>query len=258
MRRQMGAALAVGAMLAVAIGGTARASGETPEWWECVKAKGVGTLDKGCAGEGGKGGYIARPAPGGAAFRGHGLFTMGNVQCASGIEATEEPPNLLIGVAIRFSSCHRRSNTKYHCQAQEEKGGPKEPRFESEPLSGELGYISRSPLRVGLRLVNAAEPGGGITPRIYCIGPADHFRFAGSLVGEVGGVVNVAGKKGTLDYVPIEDPGHPLTWVDPPLEGEELGLFRQQPEVSEESWGPGVETAAEATVRIQGAQMIKA
>ena len=69
-----------------------------------------------------------------------------------------------------------------------------------------------------------------------------HFRFAGSLVGEVGGVVNVAGKKGSLDYVPVEDPGHPDNLVNAPLEGEELGLFRQQGEIGRRNLGPGVKT----------------
>ena len=167
---KLGLGILVVLAVLVASSATASASG-TPEWFECIKAKGVGTFEKGCAVEGGKGGYIAQPDPGGTKFRAHGAVTLGAMECSSAVEGTEEPPNLLVGVRIQFGACHRKSNTKDHCEEQAEKEGPKEATFESEALSGELGYISHSPLRVGLKL-EPVEEGAAITPRLYCIGPA--------------------------------------------------------------------------------------
>jgi hypothetical protein len=255
VRRQLVAALALTGLLALAGASTAAAQ-TTPEWFECLKEKGVGTLEKGCAGEGGKGGYVAQPGTGTGTLtisgKGHVVLRgVPTLECAHfKITGQKQMPNLLTGVTLTFTLCHRAVNAKYHCEGQEE-GGPKEKGvIESEPLAGEVGYISRTPVQLGLKLSNAAEPGGLILPRIYCIGPPAHYTLSGSFVGEIGGVVNEAGKRGRLHYVPGPYLGESSPLVDPPLEGEEAGGL---------TWG-GAETgphaAIEGEAKLVGEQMI--
>ena len=160
-----------------ALNATAAAAAEgTPEWYECLKVKSGGAYEKGCAKEGGKGGYRATPGVGGGSFEAQGKGTVtlrsngssNTIVCAHfNVSGEKAMPNRLTGVTLTLSVCARSANKKYHCASQEEEGGPKEKALlESETLTGELGYISRSPLKVGLKLSSTSEPGQVVFPRI--------------------------------------------------------------------------------------------
>jgi hypothetical protein len=256
-----------------ALGAVAAQGAGTPEWYECIKAKGVGTYEKGCAKEGGKGGYTARPGVGTGSFviqskgkvvlrAAGGVATMTCAHLA--IRATKVMPSLLTGVSLILTLCGPGTAPRgSSCETQEE-GGPKEAGIvEAEPLAGELGYISRSPLHVGLKLSSAAEPGGVVIPRVICKGMPHHRRWSGSFVGELGGTVNLANKKATLDYLPgpylgeVEPGFTPL--VDPPLEGEAAGGLLEE---SQEKLGRPFESPTpvglEGIDKVTGEQMVKA
>lgn len=70
---------------------------------------------------------------------------------------------------------------------------------------------------MGLKLSPAAAPEAVVVPRIYCIGPAAHFRLSGWFVGEVENAVDVSSEKMTLSYVPGPYLGKSQPHVDPPL-----------------------------------------
>jgi hypothetical protein len=237
-------------------------AGGTPEWFECVKQKG-GSYEKGCAAEGGKGGYIARPGLGTGTFHAFAAkATIGGprnaITCAMSIEGTKVAPNLVTGVTITLKVCSRADDSKDHCEAQETKG-PKETTLESEPLQGELGYIGHSPLHVGLKLANVANPGGPIFTRIYCIGPTAHFIFSGgSVVGEIHGAVNASSAKSTLAYVPGDYLGEGEPEVNPPLEGEPAGTLVEEIQTAKEVFGEPLPTSISGSLKIVGAQMIRA
>ena len=259
-----------GMLALAALGAGVAAAEETPEWYECLKVKSGGAYEKDCAKEGGKGGYLATPGVGSASFEAQGKGTVtlktdnsDTIVCAHfNVSGQKVMPNRLTGVTLTLSLCARSTNKKYHCAAQEEMGGPKEKALiESETLSGELGYISRSPLEVGLKLSSTSEPGKVVFPRIYCIGPPGHERWSGTFVGQLGGAINISDKKATLTYQPGPylgevEPGYtPL--VDPSLEGEEPGALWQEPQVGL-GWGSPTIGALEGRAGITGTQMIKA
>lgn len=256
-----------------ALGAVVAAAAGTPEWYECIKAKGVGTYEKGCAKEGGKGGYISRPGVGIGSFviQGKGKAVL---RVAGGsatitcdhlvIRGDKEMPNRLTGVSLALTLCAPGSRSRgASCETQEE-GGPKEKGIiEGEPLAGELGYISHSPPKVGLKLSSAAEPGGVLIPRVICTGIQHHRRWSGSFVGELGGAVDVANKKGTLDYLPgpylgeVEPGLTPL--VDPPLEGEAAGgLLEETQEKLGHPFESPTPVGLEGIDKVTGEQMVKA
>jgi hypothetical protein len=270
MRRIAIVTACVAALLAMPALGAALAQAEgAPEWYECNKEKGVGTYEKGCSKEGGKGGYSANPGVGSGSFvvQGKGKATLRSpsssrtIVCAHfSIRGQKTMPNLLTGVTLTLTLCARGIDKKAHCESQEE-GGPKEKGIiESNTLKGELGYISHSPLRVGLKLSSESEPGLVAIPRIYCLG-LDHQRFSGTFVGELGGAVNTSNKHATMSYLPgpyrgeVEPGVTPL--VDPPLEGESAGAFIEEQEVTG-VWGSPLFGAVEAAGKVTGTQMIKA
>jgi hypothetical protein len=248
--------------LTVAVASSASAAASaTPEWFECVKQKG-GAYQKACGSEGGKGGYVARPGVGSGSFHASAAkVTIGGprnpITCAMSIEATKLAPNLLTSVTVTLKVCARAGHAKFHCEAQETKG-PKETTLESEPLQGELGYIGSSPLRVGLKLANVANPGGPIFPRIFCIGPTAHFRFSGgAVVGEIVGGVN-SSSKATLGYVPGPYLGESEPEVNPPLEGEEAGTLVEELQTVHEAFGEPLPTHISGTLKITDALMVRA
>ena len=253
--------LVLTATLALMGGFAAAARAGTPEWFECVKQK-AAPYSKFCGAEGGKGGYLARPGVGAQPFKAYGLVTIGGprnpITCKMTVEGTKELPNLIRGVGIRLEVCIRAGSRKYHCEGQEP-GGPKEKVLESEPLEGELGYISHSPLEVGFRLTNAAAPGAPIFPRVYCIGPVAHFRLsAGSVVGQLAGVVNVSGTKGTIQYLPGPYLGEGQPLVNPPLEGEEPGTLIEELQSVKEVFGEPEPASLKGTLKVPGPLMVRA
>ena len=272
--RRMGMLLSAFAVLltAAAVASVPATAAGTPEWFECVKNKTSGKLQKGCAKEGAKAGYEARPGlGGGAAFTAKGAATVlravggHEVTCAAFAEEGERVmPNLVKNLTITFKSCFA-TGTTAKCYGQEEGETTKFKEVTSEGLSGELGYISHSPLKVGLKLVNQSEPGGLLIQKIYCGGGANfHERWRGSLTGEVKGAVNLASNKATLAYVlgPYlgeVSPGY-TPQTDPPLEGEEAGGL-----IEESQAGPGEPWAqplpggfAATSLKIKGTLMVGA
>jgi hypothetical protein len=263
------------ALVATAMfGAAATEAAGTPEWYECIKAKGVGTYEKGCAKEGGAGGYVARPGIGTGSFviQGKGKVVLRGangtpeVTCDHlAIRGTKEMPDLLTGVSLDLSLCGPGTKPRgSSCEAQEEgKGASETGTIEGEPLAGELGYISRSPVRVGLKLASAADPGGIVIPRVVCKGDPHHRRWSGSFVGEVGGAVNIANKKATVNYLPGPylgeiEPGVTPD-VDQPLEGEAAGglLEESQPKIGAPFESP-TPVGIEGLDKVTGEQMIKA
>jgi hypothetical protein len=269
--RRLGMLVSLSALLVLAAaGGSAVAA--TPEWFECVKNKTSGKLEKGCAKEGGKGGYEAKPGLGGAsAFVAKGAATVlkavggHEVTCASFAEEGERVlPDLLRNVTITFKSCFK-TGTTAKCYAEEEGEPGKSAVIESETLAGELGYISHSPLKVGIKLSNQGEPGGLLIAKIYCGAAANfHERWSGSLVGELRGAVDVSSKKATMDYVlgPYlgeVSPGY-TPETDPPLEGEEAGGLIEESKASPgKLWGEPLPGGfASGNLKIAGTLMVNA
>ena len=262
MRRSSTVAVALAALLITAAFAASAHAAETPEWFECVKQQG-GSFQKFCGAEGGKGGYIARPGIGSGSLGANGTkVTLGGprdeMTCLTTVKGVKQMPNLLTSVTIKMLTCHRVSAKGDHCELQVEKEGPKEGQFESEPMQGELGYISRSPLRVGLKLSPVSGPNGIVFPRLYCIGPAEHFLLRGSFVAEVGNGINAATTKMTLNYVPGPYLGAGGPNVDPPLEGEEAGGFVEEIHTTGESFGMPMPAAVGGTEKVAGPQMVKA
>jgi hypothetical protein len=259
----LGACIATLGAIAVAI--PALAGAQTPEWAECPKVKG-GAYEKGCSKEGGKGGYVLVPGlSAGRTFEakskkavslkvvgGKGVNT---ITCKSIKEEGERVmPDLLRNIKITLVEC----GGCYH----EEPEAFNKKYIESDTLSGELGYISHSPLKVGLKLQNQAVPGGEVFPKIRCSGGAS--LWAGTLNGEATGDVAISNKKADFAYVlgaymGEPEPGYtPLT--DPPFEGEEAGLLRAETKegVCCEGFGPpgGLPAGLEATLELKGAAVL--
>lgn len=207
----------------------AAAAAEAPEWYECVKQTG-GAYEKGCATEGGKGGYIARPGIGANPVL---TATSGKVVISGGTRAVDcgsvkttgriAMPNRLEDVHLTFHTCYENGDTVGECYTEEAQ--PKTKELVSEELQGRLGYISRSPLKVGIVL----SPVGSdqIMSRFHCQGQIFfHERWYGSLTGQVLGPVNDYSKKVDFEYTPgAYDESEPETLMDPFLEGETPGAF---------------------------------
>jgi hypothetical protein len=266
MRRLGIVGLCLTVLLAVGAGAVASASASgTPEWYECLKVKGGG-YEKGCSKEGGKGGFVLAPLLGSKSFEAKGKkvsFAVvvpgkgtNEITCNTVKENGElVAPNLLRNVVLRFASCEKCFN--------EEEANPKY--IFSETLSGELGYISHSPLKVGIKLSNQADPGGPVQRKIRC-GTGDAQRWNGTLSGELLGDVDVASKKSSFSYTAGPylgevEPGYtPL--MNEPFEGEEAGQFRA--EVKEGIAGGGFlpeggrPGALEGTIAIKGETYVKA
>ena len=242
----------------------------TPEWVECVKSP-SGKLEKGCAKEGGKGGYEVRSGLGASA----GLLVKGasvtlktvkghEVTCATyGEEGERVLPNLLRKVTITLKSCFK-TGTHQKCYGEEEGETGKNPEITSETLAGELGYISRSPLKVGIKLSSQAEPGGPVIQKMFCGASAPFSeRWKGSLVAELRGAVNVSSKKAMLGY-PIGaylgevSPGY-TPETDPPLEGEAAGGLIEESKGLGEPWGSPLPGGfSSGNLKISGTLMVGA
>jgi hypothetical protein len=133
--------------------------------------------------------------------------------------------------------------------------------IESELLSGELGYISRSPLEIGVKLFNAAEPGGLLISDLTCAADFES-RWRGSLVAELTGAVNVSSTKALLrytlgPYLGEVTPGY-TPEVNPPLEGEAAGglVEESRKRASKESFGNPLASGFQTSLSIHGAMMV--
>ena len=266
MRRIVLVTALVASSCALLLAVSSAASAETtPEWAECVKVKG-GPYEKGCGKEGGKGGYVLKSGIGaGGHFEAkdkNGLsFEVsepgkgtGTITCKSAKEDGERVmPNLLENVSITLVECSSaKGGSCYH--AEEAGFNPKY--IELEPLDGELGYISRSPLKVGVELYNRGERGGAIVPHVSC-----HTTYSQRWDGVLDGEVDVSGKKPAFSYalgsyMGEVEPGYtPLT--NQPFEDGEAGSFRAEVKHGTccESWGPtgGMPGGLQGSFEVKGA-----
>jgi len=198
------AMFAFGAISAVA----ANAEEPKPEWFECAKNKTEGKFEKGCTKEGGKGGYKLQKGVGtkGKAFKGKGgaakLHTSipgkGDipVECEKfKDEGHAALPNLQVKVHAEFSKC---KFAGLPCQSGTKKGV-----IATKELAGELGYVSKSPLKVGASLFAESEPGAGLEAEFTCTGAAK-IRVHGGVIGTQGGDINTFSKSSTTTYATTE------------------------------------------------------
>lgn len=268
MRRWGFAGLLLAALVLVLAASSASAA-VTPLWFECVKNKTSGKLEKGCAKEGGKGGYEARPGLGGSgAFVANGndalLKTVGGheLTCADfKLEGERVLPDLLRNVTLGLKVCSPTGYPNSKCFVNEEDARPKNSVIESEPLSGELGYISRSPLKVGFKLSNQADPGGVLISNITCAAGFESL-WRGSFVAELVGAVNVASAKAHVSYalgsyLGEVSPGY-TPEVNPPLEGEEAGglIEESRKRVSKETFGNPLPSGFQTNLKVHGSIMV--
>jgi hypothetical protein len=203
MKRMRILGLAILAVFALGAIVASAASAVEPGWYECAKNKESGKLEKGCAKEGGKGGYEVKPGIGkGKAFKGKGgeakLHTAipgkGDipVECAGfKDEGHAALPNLQVKVVAKFSKC---KFAGLPCQS-----GTKSGEIVTNSLAGELGYVSKSPLVVGASLYAETEPGAGKEAEFTCTGAAK-IRVHGGVIGTQEGDINAFSKTSTIDY----------------------------------------------------------
>lgn len=184
------AVFALGAIVA------STASATEPGWFECAKVEG-GKFEKGCGAEGGKGGYTIQAGIGkGKAFKSKGglarLHTSipgkGDVpvECQKAKGGGHQAlPNKEVEVVAIFSKC---TAAGFVCQSGTKKGT-----IETKKLAGELGYISKEPLKVGASLTSEAEPGSGLLAEFTCTGIAS-VRVHGAVIGTQEGDINAFSK----------------------------------------------------------------
>jgi hypothetical protein len=190
--RILGLALvAVFALFAMSV---ASASAAEPAFYECVKEAG-GKFAKGCATEGGKGGYVLREGIGAKpAFKGKGgkatLHTpgVGEVTCASFKDSgTITSPTTEGKVLSTFSKCESLGKT---CTSPGAKAGT----ITTNNLKGSLGYLSKANHEAGVDL--SAET-GSVLAEFTCEGLS--ISVTGSVIGQIT-PVNIATKKSTTTF----------------------------------------------------------
>jgi hypothetical protein len=152
-----------------------------------------------------------------------------------------------------------------HCKAA---GAPcqnnKKEEIVTKPLEGELGYISKSPLEVGVDLVSEESP-GGVLAEFACTGVA-HVRTFGSVIGHQLGDINTISKESELSFVIQEKEYFPglVSKVNNPtkFEGapEDILLTELEAEGSEKFEPPGgLPSGQEGVAKNKGeAIMVKA
>ena len=228
MKRMRILGLCLVAVFAVGVVSAATASATEPGWYECAKGtKGVG-FEKGCAKEGGKGGYVLQPGVGkGKAFKGKGgkailhnvIPGKGDikVECASfKDEGKVAAPNIEFGVKTTFSKC---KSLGAPCKTE---GGKKET-ITTETLAGTLGYLNKEGKVVGADLANEAAPGSGYLAQFECEGVAK-VRVHGSVIGQVTGDINTFSKESSTifsvgPYLGELSPGYTPLTNPPEFEG---------------------------------------
>jgi hypothetical protein len=200
MRATKSLGLALIAVIALAAVAAAAASA-TPLWYECAKVTG-GKFAKGCATEGGKGGYEVKPGIGkGKPFKGKGgeakLHTAipgkGDipVECLKFSDAGDlATPNLEVNVVAKFSGC---KFAGLPCQTGTKKG-----EIVTNVLAGEAGYLTKSPLKIGVSLFSEVSPGPGFEASFTCTGSAK-IRVHGGVIGTITPVATFS-KVATVTY----------------------------------------------------------
>jgi hypothetical protein len=240
--------------------------GGGPVWYECAKgAKGKG-FEKGCAKEGGKGGYELKIGVGkGKAFKTKGgeakLHTVvpekGDVPVVCGSfkgSGNAVVPDRVAKVVTVFSKCKAAGAP---CQS-----GSKKETIETKATEGELGYLSKTGPKVGLEL---QPEGGGFFATFTCTGVAG-VRTAGSVIAEVTGdvdkfsktsqnVFTVGAYLGEVEYAP----GKKFTPLvnEPFFEGSGTPHLLLSEFEQGKGWEPegGLPSGQEATASIKGEEL---
>lgn len=210
-RLSIAGACAIVAMAIIGIAaGTAGAA--TPAWYECVKAKPKNTgneTNKTCtaASEPGKGAYELKEGVGKAKeFKGKSakkvpqtlhintVFGNKSMECAAASDKGKPAvPNLEEKVSVTFTGCAAEGNA---CNTAGAKAGE----IVVSGLKGELGYLSESPDKVGVRLESEAHPGyTGELAHVVC-GPELELQLVGGVIGEQTGDVGALNKDSTVTY----------------------------------------------------------
>jgi hypothetical protein len=252
------AVFAIGALAA----GSASAN---PHWYECAKEAG-GKFEKGCAKEGGKGGYTLKEGIGkGKAFKGKGSKAILHnvipgkgdikIECASFKDSGKVAmPDKEFDVIAVFAKC---KSLGAPCKTV---GGKKET-ITTVKLAGNLGWLNKAKNEAGASLFNEAEPNG---PAAYlasfeCEGLAK-VRVHGGVIGALE-PVGVLSKEATSTYTVGEflgevSPGYKPLTNPPAFEEEEVGVLRTElngPETGN-TWQPegGLPSGQEATAVNKG------
>jgi hypothetical protein len=206
LARVMGTALCCGLALLAITAGTATAA--SPGWAYCAKAvpKNTGNYtDSSCSmhsSPAGTGKYELAAGVGKAGFKGKGGETVWHmviagkgdpkIECASFKDSGKvASPNEVFDVVFTFSKCKSLGSP---CSS-----GAKIETVTTEPLSGELGWISKSGKKAGLDLANEAAPGSGLIVNMECTSFAK-IRWFGSVIGEQSGDVETIKKESSIVY----------------------------------------------------------
>jgi hypothetical protein len=261
--------LALVAMFAIAAIGAVSASAN-PQWYECKKEAG-GKLEKGCAKEGGKGGYVLVPGVGkGKAFKGKGgLAVLHNVipgkgdikvECASfkdgGSVANSGGKGLEFKVNSTFSKC---KSLGAPCSS-----GAKKETISTETLAGNLGWLNKSKKEVGASLYNEAKPNSGYLAQFECTGLAK-VRVHGGVIGAQTGDVETFAKETSAvfsvnTYLGELAPGYSPLVNPPAFEEEAVGVLLTElngPE-TENVWAPegGLPSGQQGTAVNKGEDLL--
>jgi hypothetical protein len=208
MRRLQIVGLCVVAALALSAAVATSASATVPTWFECAKAPKVGKghtgnyNDKLCTSfnSEGTGKYVLREGVGRIKTdKGKSEDVVLNVQtylgdstveCAKGGDrVTPLLPNRVVSVEVVLKKCvtHVGGGTK-KCSSALRKAGE----IKLHAMSGELGYISESPVVVGVKLGLESEP-GGVIANFDCEGL--EVTVAGEIIGLQEGDVNAVSRE---------------------------------------------------------------
>jgi hypothetical protein len=247
--------------LAVAVGWAASAQAEGPTWYECAKQVG-GKYENGCATESATGKFEKIPGVDkGKAFKGKtGEIIIHMTLPGKGdfptvcegptkTEGVPTAPNGVSHVVIKFTGCRQFGDLR--CQS-----GTKSGEIVSESLVGALGYVSKSPLEVGLELTSEAEPGVGLAAEFVCTGVAVE-RWKGRVIGTQSGDIDAIAKPFTLTYAVREAeiiPGFKsIINADERFEGGERAFLASEFEEGK-GWEPegGLPLGIEATLENKG------
>jgi hypothetical protein len=200
----------VGIIVALAIGASAvaaaSASAALPEYKECAKvAKHTGEFTtKDCneessthegnfellAGLGKKVTFTATAKPIRFELEGGGIMECGTAKTTGELTGTKEERD----VVMRFTNC------KFFVDCSTP--GEPEGTIVTEPLRGVLGYISKSPLKVGI--VYSPEGTSPYWVQGLCSGsPSFGIRWEGALLGRVTGDLNMVSKESEQNFAQI-------------------------------------------------------
>jgi hypothetical protein len=125
-------------------------------------------------------------------------------------------------------------------------------RITTNVLAGELGYISKPSVKVGIELTNEAAPGSGLLAEFQCTGLAK-MRVHGALIGEELGIVNHISKTSQVaytvgPYLGTISPGYTPLTNRPAFEGGPTMILLTESEQGT-GWEPagGLPSGLEAT-----------